>query len=333
MGGGYNHRPMDPEPQDAAPEELGRPPCPLCGGEARESLFSGYDRRHGVPGRFGVVRCRLCGHVYTCPRPRDLDACYPEDYAPYRSKLRRAGALRRAMLRAFAGYPGPAPRWALWPFWPFWRLGRRYPETPPWTGEGRLLDLGCGGGSFLLAMRDLGRTVAGVEPDERAVAACREQGLDVRQGVLPCPEVPDASFDVVTVRHVLEHTPNPGPTLEDVYRVLAPGGRVLVGVPLFDGLAAQRFGPDWYHLDLPRHLSHFTQPALLSLLREVGFREVRLLAERRRSVWTRSYGLRYESRGRRLDRWLSRRGWLARALDLWACLRGHPNQGVAVGRK
>jgi SAM-dependent methyltransferase len=79
----------------------------------------------------------------------------------------------------------------------------------------------------------------------------------------------------VSLWHVLEHLDDPGPALAHVASLLQPGGLLLVGVPNLASAQA-RLGRDrWFHLDLPRHRTHFTPAGLRALLERHGFEILR----------------------------------------------------------
>ena len=104
----------------------------------------------------------------------------------------------------------------------------------------RVLDVGCGFGSFLLRARQAGYAVAGIEPDQHACAgACQVLGEGVvRQGMLP-QVIPSAgSADVVATLDVLEHVPpaDHAAFARAVAAVLAPGGIWVIKVPSTEGL-------------------------------------------------------------------------------------------------
>jgi SAM-dependent methyltransferase len=111
-----------------------------------------------------------------------------------------------------------------------WETIRRARPAP-----GRLLDIGCGNGAILqLAARD-GWQVAGTELDPAHAALLRERlGLEVHTGTLA--GIPDeAPFDVIVLRHVLEHVPDPLGTVREIGSRLAPGGLALLEFPTIDG--------------------------------------------------------------------------------------------------
>jgi len=243
------------------------PPCPLCGGDRRAPVVEAADPTPGGPGlRFAVVRCDECGLHFTSPRPDPATICqfYPPAYRPHRRPRDRDRSARFAPLAAALG---PATRSA---------------------GTPRLLDFGCGGGALLAWARGRGWDVTGLDVSAAAVAGVRaDLGVRALVGTLPHPDLRPASFDAVTMWHALEHVHDPLAVLAEARRLLVPGGRLVAAVPNIASAAFGWFGPAWYGLDLPRHLTHFTPPTLRRMVERAGLRvlEVRQV---RLADWLRS---------------------------------------------
>lgn len=139
---------------------------------------------------------------------------------------------------------------------------------------GRLLDVGCGNGVFLLRAQAAGWRVEGIEPDPRAVAAAQRSGLDVQVGTLDdfCA---DGVFDAVTASHVIEHVHEPGRFLRQIANVLRAGGELWLATPNAAGPGHRHYGRAWRGLEPPRHLTVFSRGALQQLLERAGFTEIR----------------------------------------------------------
>lgn len=118
-------------------------------------------------------------------------------------------------------------------------------RTFPDRHSGRLLDIGCGMGGFLLAGRRLGMQVVGVEPSAaHSKAAVTLFGLDVRTGYFDRNRF-SGNFDLIILSHVIEHIYLPQAFLDDVTSLLAPGGALLVATPNVESLAAACCGRYW----------------------------------------------------------------------------------------
>ena len=132
----------------------------------------------------------------------------------------------------------------------------------------RLLDIGCGVGSFLAFMKKMGVQVYGVEINSKARDICHKKNIEVmetEQGFSP------NSFDVITLWHVLEHLPKPEISIAAYRELLKKEGALVIAVPNFESHDRMYYQKDWAALDAPRHLWHFTPKGLIKMLNELGF--------------------------------------------------------------
>ena len=135
-----------------------------------------------------------------------------------------------------------------------------------------MLDIGCGRGLLLREFQVRGWEVQGTELSEPAARFARELlGLPVQIGLVEELNYPDAGFDAVVLWHVLEHVSDPGVMLAEIRRLLRPGGVLLVGVPNLASWEARLARDKWFHLDVPRHLTHLTGDSLRRALARAGF--------------------------------------------------------------
>jgi SAM-dependent methyltransferase len=136
--------------------------------------------------------------------------------------------------------------------------------------RGRALDVGCGIGD-LLAFRP---GTVGVDVNRRAVAWCRQQGLDARESQAGRLPFEAAEFDSAILDNVLEHIAEPEDLLREVHRVVARGGVLIVGVPGERGFAAD-----------PDHKVYYDEVRLRATVERAGFRTVRALHVPFRARW------------------------------------------------
>ena len=234
------------------PIEVG---CPICGADEKTWLHEAIDRWMGGPGTFRYARCRACGHVYLGLRPDPVDMWryYPPSYIP----RGRAPAVVRKALRTHDLSPRVD-------------LVRRWTRRP--DGRiGRLLDIGCATGDFLIECRSVGIVVAGVEPTPWAAAEAMGRGLPIWSSDVSGAALPEGAFDAVTLWDVVEHLERPVEDLRAIARTLRPGGHLIVGTPVEDGWEARLWGERWAGWDTPRHLSVFSEDGLVAFLRAGGF--------------------------------------------------------------
>ena len=138
---------------------------------------------------------------------------------------------------------------------------------------GRILDIGCGEGLFLQCMKKLGWHVTGCEISEIAADRAEKRlGQRIHRADFESMEKENIPWDVIMLWQVLEHVPNPNHLLQEVSKHLKDDGLIVIAVPNATSWQARLFGPNWFHLDPPRHLYHMGLPHLHQLAAKVGFR-------------------------------------------------------------
>ncbi|HYC28701.1 MAG TPA: class I SAM-dependent methyltransferase [Chitinophagaceae bacterium] len=135
---------------------------------------------------------------------------------------------------------------------------------------GNLLDIGAGTGLFVEAMRKAGWKVTGLEPDETARKRAREMNI-VLNDISDLFKLPPASFNAITMWHVLEHVHDIHGYLSQIGKLLQPGGKLIIAVPNFLSRDALIYKEYWAAYDVPRHLYHFSPAAMRGLLEKHGF--------------------------------------------------------------
>jgi 2-polyprenyl-3-methyl-5-hydroxy-6-metoxy-1,4-benzoquinol methylase len=291
--------------------------CILCQ-EPGEMLYSELrDRLFSAPGVWSLFNCHRCGLVWLNPQPasKDIGTFYVDYFThtaasrilPSASRTDWRHRVKVSVLAANFGYSDPLLNRAwrglgkvggLLPLFHDW-VGRLVMYLPAWE-RGRLLDIGCGNGTFLAAMRECGWDVLGVEPDPEAARLAREiSGLHVVTGTLEEARLTANSIDAITLNHVIEHVPDPISMLEEICRVLRVGGKLVIATPNIESLGHRVSGASWPDLDPPRHLHLFSLRALRAVAEKAGL-QIQCLRSR---VAFRSWGaLALETGVRLLDR-------------------------------
>lgn len=237
------------------PAEIHEGGCPRCREEEITELFRGADRLYETTRRtFAVVECVNCGmmRLDPPPLPEELADFYPETYwwqADESAAGRLAELYRQFVLADHVRFAMGAVE-----------------------GEGPVLDIGCGGGSFLNALGQKGVGGAGADTSRQAAQVCWSQyGIPAVNASLPFLPFRPGAFQTVTMFHVLEHLPDPMMTLEAIWDLLPPGGRLVLQVPNAACWQVLLLGERWSGFDVPRHLINFREEDLVDLLSACGF--------------------------------------------------------------
>jgi SAM-dependent methyltransferase len=229
-------------------------------------LFRATDRLYATTDRvFRVVECRACRLIRLDPRPtpQELERYYPPSYwfQPEASAAARlAQFYRRTVLLDHVRFVQRALRAS--------------------GGQGLVVDVGCGGGLFLELLRQHAPPGAGPFAGldfslDAASIAWHRSGVPAVCASLTAAPFRDGSCAVITMFHVLEHLYDPAAYLDAAYRLLAPGGRLVVQVPNAASWQFLLFGERWNGIDVPRHLIHFRAADLKQLLEACGFEILR----------------------------------------------------------
>jgi len=199
------------------------------------------------------VRCTSCGFLWTAEAPRieEMSRFYGMVYEQSIHPPLAHPLLRRVWMELQT------------------RMRARMVERQAGTRCGNILDIGCGDGDFLRAMRRCGWHAIGVELTDEKRNKLTALGIHA-VGPNDFPKLKDESFDAVTLWHALEHLHQPLDVLRRVRRLLKPGGVCVIAVPNAGSPQATRDGAMWFGFDVPRHLWHFTPETLARFLAQSG---------------------------------------------------------------
>ena len=232
----------------------------------------------GLRDTFQYLECGRCACLQLLDPPIDMARYYPSEYTAFRSnghsqasafgrihrylrKRRNEGFFReRGWLNRFL-----AKRCDYLPLEAFCRLGL--------DQKARVLDVGCGSGTLLLDLKELGyENLLGV--DRFIPAPTDNGGVRVMKGVLE--DLFGTSWDVIMFHHSFEHMPDPLRVLQQTAALLVSGGRSLVRIPVV-GWAWEHYGVNWAQIDAPRHFFLHSEKSFRLIAQAAGLNVVGLV--------------------------------------------------------
>ncbi|MFH0896175.1 MAG: class I SAM-dependent methyltransferase [Bacteroidota bacterium] len=137
---------------------------------------------------------------------------------------------------------------------------------------GKLLDVGCGTGWFLIEAGKRGWEIYGTEFSKTAIKICRENGIQIKEGELKETDFEINSFDIITSFEVIEHINNPHKELDSISNLLREGGLFYCTTPNFNSISRRRLKAAFKYIGYPMHLSYFTKKTLNKAIREHNFK-------------------------------------------------------------
>jgi 2-polyprenyl-3-methyl-5-hydroxy-6-metoxy-1,4-benzoquinol methylase len=281
--------------------------CEFCGSHGQTVYTNLADRLFTAPGNWNVKRCgnQQCAAMWLdpMPAPSELGAFYETYYTHHEADERvdttrlssgtaaTSVKVKSAYVAQKYGFPlaGKSIFSSLMAAFTWLtplrraRLDHSVMFLPAVPG-GRLLDVGCGNGGNIRRLCKLGWKAEGLDFDQAAVDTVKAQGLTATCGSLTDRPFPEASFDAVILSHVIEHVPNQAETVSECFRLLKPGGRLVMLTPNVGSIGHKMMGQNWMALDPPRHLYLHTVPSMTSLLTTVGFNEPRVFSTARETA-------------------------------------------------
>jgi 2-polyprenyl-3-methyl-5-hydroxy-6-metoxy-1,4-benzoquinol methylase len=220
--------------------------CPVCGNQQLIPYLTARDFSLSEE-EFRIQACKDCEFLITSPRPElhQLTKYYQSlDYISH--AVRPTNIINQLFLLAR-----------------HYTLHHKIRMVNHFASRGNLLDFGCGTGDFLKVSSKMGWTAYGVEPAETARKLASKTNNLIFDDIASCP---NNSFTAITLWHVLEHVPDINATIEELKKRLSNDGTIFIAVPNFRSHDSQHYTTYWAGFDVPRHLWHFSQKAMIKFL-------------------------------------------------------------------
>ena len=148
-------------------------------------------------------------------------------------------------------------------------------EFEKYRKTNKILDVGCGRGSFLLEARKRGWEIFGTEYSKSAVNLCEQSGITMKSGQLNPEEFMTKDFDVITSFEVIEHINNPNEELRNIYSLLRSGGLFYCTTPNFNSMLRYYLKTDYNIIVYPEHLSYYDKKSLNKIAKRNGLRPIK----------------------------------------------------------
>ncbi len=207
-------------------------------------------------GSYSFQKCLCCGHVYQNPRPRpdDLIRRYDEDYQVY--EVENADNFFNLMQLGLEDVG-------------FSQLEAALPQ------DKRFLDVGCATGKLVAHLKSRGWEALGTEVCAASAEYGRtRRGVTILEGTLEELGLVDDPFDLVHSSHVIEHVPGPGVYLDEIFRIIKPGGHFICVTPNTASFQARFYRREWRSA-IADHVHLFSLTNLKRLMVRHGFTVLR----------------------------------------------------------
>ena len=221
--------------------------CPLCQKKDYQVLFKKGQRQ--------IVQCLNDGLVLVNPQPNQKEITslygpkYFRNFGPYlKNREAHLGYFRKKLDQ----------------------IDKRVKK------KGRILDIGCAVGFFLQEAQKKGWSPLGIDVSDFALKHCRQQGLKVKKGTIKEVKLPARSFEVVVSLQTIEHETNPVEHLQEIVRLLKPGGLAVLTTPDHNSWTRKLMGSHWFGYRHQEHLYFLTRETLGEMLKRAGFKKIEM---------------------------------------------------------
>jgi 2-polyprenyl-3-methyl-5-hydroxy-6-metoxy-1,4-benzoquinol methylase len=251
--------------------------CKVCDNTENSQVVVVREMMFGMRDEFRYFKCSSCGCLQIIEPPKDIVKYYPDElyhaHQPIESRKFK-NFVKRILFNAY------------------WHLNLPVQAIPfvkkfQWlkivkiTKKSAILDVGCGNGCLLKQMSNWGfKNLTGIDPyvekDITYPLGANIWKTDVYNylacsGSSHCADIRCDEFELIMLHHSFEHMDNPRAVLNQLHKILALEGKLLIRIPVSDSFAWRKYGVNWYQLDAPRHFFLHTTKSMALLAKNCGF--------------------------------------------------------------
>ena len=229
--------------------------CSICGNEENNISHIFRESLYGMPDTFKYFQCSSCQCLQIHDIPSDFSKYYLDNYYSYSDSLNETGShfsciLKNAFHVFSKGFYSKFKN-LLWLFWGIhWPKEVRHLKNQSLNRHSKILDVGCGNGKFLYALRILGyKNILGIDP-------FLKETIHYRNGLKICKQnlsETTGKWDLIMFHHSYEHMPDPLQPLTKSHALLSDNGICVIRIPTVSSHAWHHYKDCWISIDAPRH--------------------------------------------------------------------------------
>lgn len=230
--------------------------CPICNKNKFEPVLTGQDNLYHIKGSFNLVKCSQCSLLLTNPRPnqQEIKKFYPPNYAPYQLDIKKTNLITKLKINFPFIYKIIYPKDTV--------------DINSKTKKINALEIGYGSSNFLYELKILHPkwSISGTDFKPQNINKLKKYGINIFPSNLKKIPIESNSIDIVYGWMILEHIHNINQALSEIHRILKKNGNFCFSVPNTNSWGYNFFKKNWFALQLPTHLYHFTPTSLSKLL-------------------------------------------------------------------